>query len=1134
MTCTTRRTTFSQAELDANGSPTAASGVLYNFVTASSNEAPDATDDLSIPISQEPALTVVKSSTTSSLSAPATVDYSYVVTNTGNVGLTGISLSDDNDNDDMDCPATTLAVGADMTCSATHTFSQAELDANGSPTAASGVLYNLVTASSNEAPDATDDLSIPISQEPALTVVKSSTTSSLSAPATVDYSYVVTNTGNVGLTGISLSDDNDNDDMDCPATTLAVGADMTCSATHTFSQAELDANGSPTAASGVLYNLVTASSNEAPDATDDLSIPISQEPALTVVKSSTTSSLSAPATVDYSYVVTNTGNVGLTGISLSDDNDNDDMDCPATTLAVGADMTCSATHTFSQAELDANGSPTAASGVLYNFVTASSNEAPDATDDLSIPISQYAELKITKSADPSFYNAVGDLITYTITATNTGAATLTNVDVSDALIDGLGSWECTPPDGSTLAPGESIVCTATYSITADDLEAGQVDNTACVVSDELAEHEPPICDSETVLRSDLEIVKEADVDYFSAAGDLIHYTITATNTGEITLQNVDISDALIDGVGDWTCTPNDGSDLAPTESIVCTATYEVTAADVEAGSVPNTACAVSDETPEVCDDLDIPLAELNIVKSANVSTYSAVGDEIVYTVTATNTGEATLTKVDISDALIDGLADWTCKVGDATVTMPVAQLSSGQAITCTATYAVTAADMEAGSVFNQACVDSDETPEVCDDVDIPLAKLEIVKSANVSTFSAIGDQIVYTITATNTGEATLSNVDISDALIDGLDSWACVPEIPATLGAGEAITCTATYAVTATDMAAGSVFNQACVDSDETPAVCDDVDIPLAQLEIVKSADVSTFSAIGDPIVYTITATNTGEATLSNVDISDALIDGLDSWACVPEIPATLGAGEAITCTATYAVTAADMAAGSVFNQACVDSDETPEVCDEIDILGPIAISIVKTASDVAVTSGDTVTFTLEFGHDQSFPLYLVSLDDDIYGDMLDASNPNIVAGTNTCANVTVGYELEVGATYRCQFDAVITGDPGFIHRNVMTIKATDVDPLGPESENQRFAESSDDAAVEVIPVKSIPTPTPKPSTSPQPETNTLLATDTTAGGDAGSGLGDPITWAIWVLLSVLLDPQHRLRHPPAAPRGGE
>ena len=66
----------------------------------------------------------------------------------------------------------------------------------------------------------------------------------------------------------------------------------------------------------------------------------------------------------YSYLVTNTGNTTLSGISLSDDNDNDDLACPGTTLAPAASMTCTATHTFTQAELDANGSPTAGSGFV--------------------------------------------------------------------------------------------------------------------------------------------------------------------------------------------------------------------------------------------------------------------------------------------------------------------------------------------------------------------------------------------------------------------------------------------------------------------------------------------------------------------------------------------------------------------------------------------------------------------------------------------------------------------------------------------------------------------------------------------------------------------------------------------------
>ncbi len=612
----------------------------------------------------------------------------------------------------------------------------------------------------------------------------------------------------------------------------------------------------------------------------------------------------------------------------------------------------------------------------------------------------YAELTIKKSADPAFYAKEGDIIGYTVTATNSGMATLTNVDVSDALIDSLDSWTCAPEIPATLAPGDSITCTAEYEITAADVDEGSVPNTACASSDETSQD---VCDNETVYLSELAIVKSADVDYFTAAGDQVVYTVKATNTGEFTLTNVDISDELIDGLDDWECTPTlVVAELAAGESITCTATYEITDADVEEGSVLNTACAVSEQTPDVCDDVDIPLAQIEIVKSADVDSYSAVGDEILYTVTATNTGVATLTNVDISDDLIDGLDSWECKVGNSVTDLPVTSLLAGQSIICTATYQVTQADIEAGTVFNQACVDSDETPETCDDVTTPLAELEIVKSANVQSYSAVGDEIVYTVIATNIGEAELTNVDISDALIDGLESWACTPEIPATLAVGEQITCTATYTVVAADITAGTVFNQACVDSDETPETCDDVNVDLISIVIDKSA-----------------------------------------------------------------------------------------------------------SRNFVPVTGTDVTFTLAFSHPAGEPpVYMYSLVDDVYGDLLDPANPAV--SENDCP-AYVGLLVAPGEWYTCQFTAPVTVSLKKDHVNVATIIVTDGDANNLEP---RFASANDDAVVKLRePEGSGEAVTPKPT---KPPTDMLLVTDT-LGGDAGGGFGDPISWALWVLLSALL-----------------
>src|SRR5947207_2858846 len=98
--------------------------------------------------------------------------------------------------------------------------------------------------------------------------------------------------------------------MPSPTRTIAVGASETCTATHTFTQAELDQNGSPPPGNGNLFNNTTASANYTLSLHDALPI-FTQSASMTVAKSSTTSSLSAPGPVNYSYLVTNTGNVTI-------------------------------------------------------------------------------------------------------------------------------------------------------------------------------------------------------------------------------------------------------------------------------------------------------------------------------------------------------------------------------------------------------------------------------------------------------------------------------------------------------------------------------------------------------------------------------------------------------------------------------------------------------------------------------------------------------------------------------------------------------------------------------------------------------------------------------------------------------
>ncbi|GEM_PF-2701871 len=77
--------------------------------------------------------------------------------------------------------------------------------------------------------------------------------------------------------------------------------------------------------------------------------------------------------------------------------------------------------------------------------------------------------------------------------------------------------------------------------------------------------------------------------------------VTATNTGDLNLTNLEIEDDLRDLTEDW-------GDLAPESNCVLTGTYEVTQPDLDAGEVTNTASADADEIEVVSYSLTTALA----------------------------------------------------------------------------------------------------------------------------------------------------------------------------------------------------------------------------------------------------------------------------------------------------------------------------------------------------------------------------------------------------------------------------------------------------------------------------------------------------------------------------------------------
>ena len=86
---------------------------------------------------------------------------------------------------------------------------------------------------------------------------------------------------------------------------------------------------------------------------------------------------------------------------------------------------------------------------------------------------------------PATYDDVGDVIAYSYLVTNTGNVTMTGpVTVADDRAT------CDVP-GQGLAPGASVTCTATYTVTQADLDAGAVMNTATATVGDDRPHDGP-------------------------------------------------------------------------------------------------------------------------------------------------------------------------------------------------------------------------------------------------------------------------------------------------------------------------------------------------------------------------------------------------------------------------------------------------------------------------------------------------------------------------------------------------------------------------------------------------------------------------------------------------------------------
>ena len=496
-------------------------------------------------------------------------------------------------------------------------------------------------------------------------------------------------------------------------------------------------------------------------------------------------------------------------------------------------------------------------GVLTNNVTVGNK-----TSSVNITVPEIIPNKTADIENPNF----GDEVTYTVNITNVGKSNAVNVAVRDVLGEGL---ELISADGGVYNP---ITRTITWTVNLNSGETKSFKVVAKVIGYGNVTNSLVVGNKTSAVDVDVpEIIPSKDADNkYPNFGDSIDYTITVNNIGKADAKHVVVVDRLDKGLkyvssshngvyDEATHTVTWVVDIAAGSSLDLT----VTASAEEYGVLTNFV-SVGDKSASV--DVNVP--EIIPNKTADIENPN-FGDNVTYTVTVTNDGNADAKAVVVRDVLgkdlkfVSATGTYTFDEATNTITWTV-DVDAGK----TETFTVVATVINYGNVTNSLVVGNKTFNK---NVTVP----EITPDKTVDNENPnFGDDLTYTVTVKNEGNGNANDVIIVDALGKGLEYVSSTGNYDnktntitwkVDLASGE----TKTFTVVAKIIGYTDVTNEVTV-GNKTAAVT--VNIP----EIIPAKDVNnTTPNFGDKVEYTITVNNNANKDAKQVVIVDTLGKGL-------------------------------------------------------------------------------------------------------------------------------------------------------------------------------------------------------------------------------------------------------------------
>lgn len=381
---------------------------------------------------------------------------------------------------------------------------------------------------------------------------------------------------------------------------------------------------------------------------------------------------------------------------------------------------------------------------------------------------------------------VGDVVTYSITITNTGALPLTKVEIVDSLVGDLTN---DPDCGATLAPNASCTIEYEYTIPSGSNADVNLENTVTatygVLQDEITASSTATID---LFKPGVTLVKKVntvdEVQIFQ--GDAVNYSITVDNTSSTgtptlsctvtdVLVNIDPTNSDLDnnthtlgvtlasGVGPFVINASSGA-LNTVGTITNTASVSCTPS-------PYTNVVSASDSVMV----KVVARPVGITVDKTGSAFSKVGDDVDYVVTIGNPntadGKLPVRLTSIVDNRIGNLTDGT-HLAITSNTCPITPNTLAVGATCTIGLKRTTLVGDADPFVNTVTVTgtdafgSADTENDSHSTDLVAPKFTVTKDCLAEPVKP-GDSANFRIRVTNTGNVEL-NTHIVDTLL-GID-----------------------------------------------------------------------------------------------------------------------------------------------------------------------------------------------------------------------------------------------------------------------------------------------------------------------------------------------------------------------------